>query len=70
MQDPVSQVFQIIRNKAVSDNSSTVTLNSIQAILISKGIPINAMNQCLREYSELGVLEVNDDRTVVTLITQ
>jgi DNA replication licensing factor MCM7 len=67
--DPVTVVYDVIRNHSQSTNNTRVNIADIQGMIISKGGTPQAIKQCLDEYEALNVWTVNNSRTAVTFIT-
>ena len=66
--DPISVVYQIIRNHAQSTGSPAVHVATILPMVLSRGRTQEDLEQCLEEYESLNVWFVNDARTIIRFV--
>jgi DNA replication licensing factor MCM7 len=66
--DPVTIVYDIIRNHSQSINNKVVKLSDVQNLIVSRGATPQAVQKCLEEYESLNVWNVNNAKTVVTFM--
>lgn len=65
--DPITQVYQIIISKSKNSGSPTVRLVDVEPMLLARNLGKTVLQSCLKEYSELGIFELNHDQTVITV---
>ena len=58
----------MIREMAPSTGVKSVKLSDVQEIVTSKGFRPDLLQQCIEEYEELNVWQVNTARTRLTFI--
>ncbi len=63
--DVISKIFITIRDYATSTNSDEVNLKMCEAMVLRKGYTAEQLQNCLEEYANLSVLQVNSSRTHV-----
>jgi len=66
--NPTDQIYQMIREMAPSTGVKSVKLSDVQEIVTSKGFRPDLLQQCIEEYEELNVWQVNTARTRLTFI--
>ena len=64
-EDVISKIFITIRDYATSTNSDEVDLKMCEAMVLRKGYTAEQLQNCLEEYGELSVLQVNSSRSRV-----
>jgi DNA replication licensing factor MCM7 len=64
-QDITSKIFTTIRDYATSTNSSEVDLKMCEAMVLRKGYTAEQLQNCLEEYEELSVIQINSNRTQI-----
>jgi DNA replication licensing factor MCM7 len=62
-EDITSKIFTTIRDYATSTNSSEVDLKICEAMVLRKGYTAEQLSNCLEEYEDLSVIQVNSNRT-------
>ena len=68
MDDPISVVYQIIRNHAQATGSPAVHISTILPMVLSRGRTQEDLENCLEEYESLNVWFVNDSRTILRFV--
>jgi len=68
-EDVLSRIFNIIRDYSNSSNSNTVEMKLAEAMVIRKGFTVQQMQSCLEEYEALEVIQINQTRTQIHLIS-
>jgi DNA replication licensing factor MCM7 len=66
--DPISIVYQIIRNHAQSTGSPAVKIAQILPMVLSRGRTQEDLDRCIEEYEALNVWFVNPQRTLVRFV--
>ncbi|OMJ92967.1 hypothetical protein SteCoe_4188 [Stentor coeruleus] len=66
--DPISAVFKIIREECKKGENQTSSKTAILKRVVGKGYSENELNQALETYSDLNVIMLNRDATLITLI--
>ena len=66
--DPVSAVYQIIRNHAQATASPAVHVSTILPMVLSRGRTQQDLDECIEAYENLNVWFVNDARTLIRFI--
>lgn len=66
--DPISAVFKIIREECKKGENQTTSKTAILKRVVGKGYSENELNQALETYSDLNVIMLNRDATLITLI--
>ena len=66
--DPISVVYQIIRNHAQATGSPAVHISTILPMVLSRGRTQEDLENCLEEYESLNVWFVNDSRTILRFV--
>ena len=61
--DPISDIYNIIRNKAKFSNSKIVKVNEIESTVLAKGFKGSDLGKCLDEYESINIWSVNEDKT-------
>ena len=67
--DPVSVVYQIIREHARANRLPAVNVSEILPKVLSRGRTKEDLERCMGEYEELDVWQVNADRTIIRFVT-
>ncbi|KAK3233175.1 Mcm2-7 hexameric complex component [Cymbomonas tetramitiformis] len=63
-QDPVTQVFGILRDEAHRQNSSKVDYAKAMRLIAAKGIREDMLEACLQEYASLNVWQLDADNNI------
>ena len=66
--DPISIVYQIIRNHAQVTGEPAVKIATILPMVLSRGRTREELERCIGEYEELNVWFVDDARTMVRFV--
>jgi DNA replication licensing factor MCM7 len=66
--DPISEIYNIIRNKAKSSNSKIVKVNEIESSVLAKGFKGSDLGKCLDEYSAIDIWMVSEDKTEIEFL--
>jgi len=66
--DPVSVVYQIIREHARANRLPAVNVSEILPKVLSRGRTKEDLERCMAEYEELDVWQVNADRTIIRFV--
>ena len=66
--DPVSVVYQIIREHARANRLPAVNVSEILPKVLSRGRTKEDLERCMGEYEELDVWQVNADRTIIRFV--
>ena len=66
--DPISVVYQIIRNHAQSTGEAAVKIANILPMVLSRGRTAQDLDDCIAEYEALNVWFVDDARTMIRFI--
>ena len=66
--DPISIVYNIIRNHANQTGDPAVKVDTILPMVLSRGRTAADLEHCLEEYEKLDVWFVNKQRTLVRFI--
>lgn len=61
-EDVVSNIYSIIRDFSALQRQEMLSYPAIEGMVVKKGFSVQQLQQTLQEYSELGVLKVDDDR--------
>ncbi|CAM9334782.1 unnamed protein product [Choristocarpus tenellus] len=67
-QDVTSRIYNIIRDYAEGRDTSRVGFKTAEAMVVRKGFSMEQLQNCLDEYTDLNVLQVNADRTQIDFI--
>jgi len=62
----IDRIYNLIRE--LSDEGRTVRMADIVERCTSKGFTHDQINECIEEYEELNVWQVNQARTTVTFV--
>ena len=68
--DPISIVYNIIRNHANLSGQPAVHVSDILPQVLSRGRTAEDLQRCLAEYEKLDVWFVNPDRTLIRFISE
>ena len=66
--DPISVVYQIIRNHAQVTGDPAVKISTILPMVLSRGRTREDLDHCIEEYEALNVWFVDDARTMIRFI--
>ena len=66
--DPVSAIYEIIRNLAVQEEEIQIQLSDIIPRVIAKGYTQQQLKKCLDEYENFGVWTVAADQSYLTFV--
>lgn len=66
--DVTSKIFTTIRDYATSTNSVEVDLKICEAMVLRKGYTAEQLQNCLEEYTDLHVIQVDSDRTHIHIL--
>lgn len=66
--DPISDIYEIIRSKANESKNSEVKINDVQPTILSKGYKLSDLNNCLKEYEDINIWMVNEDKSVLRFL--
>jgi len=66
VQTVTDQIYSLIRE--ISGESKTVKITDITERCVAKGYKPDAVEECLEEYEELNVWQVNQARTKITFV--
>ena len=66
--DPISIVYQIIRNHAQASGDAAVKISTILPMVLSRGRTQEDLDRCIEEYEALNVWFVNPQRTLIRFI--
>jgi len=69
-EDVTSRIFNIIKDYSTASRSERIEMRLCEAMVIRKGFTGQQLHECLEEYSNLGILQVNATRTQVEFINQ
>jgi DNA replication licensing factor MCM7 len=68
--DVTSKIFEIIRTSvSLSGNKEQVELSKLEPMILRKGFTQEQLEVCLKEYEDLEIIQVNSNRTIVTVFT-
>lgn len=65
-QSTVDKIFYVIRE--VAGSNKVVKISDIKEQCISKGYQPDQVDECIEEYEELNVWQVNQARTTITFV--
>ena len=57
--DQNSRIFGVLRDSALAAGDTTLDFRTVEAQVLKRGFTAEAFFQCLEEYTELGVLQVD-----------
>lgn len=60
--DQASRIFGVLRDAALAAGSTTLDFRAVEAQVLKRGFTTEAFFQCLEEYAELQVLDVDQVR--------
>lgn len=66
--DPISIVYQVIRNHAQATGDAAVKIATILPMVLSRGRTQEDLDNCIKEYEDLNVWFVDDARTMIRFI--
>ena len=66
--DPISVVYQIIREHARTNRLPAVNVSEILPKVLSRGRTKEDLERCMSEYEELDVWQVNADHTIIRFV--
>eukprot|EP01028_Stygiella_incarcerata_P001710 TRINITY_DN1314_c0_g1_i1.p1 TRINITY_DN1314_c0_g1~~TRINITY_DN1314_c0_g1_i1.p1 ORF type:complete len:756 (+),score=209.29 TRINITY_DN1314_c0_g1_i1:252-2270(+) len=66
--DAVSAIYSVIRDHALATGQETVTVSSILPKVLARGYTEAQLNQCLHEYEDINVFQMNMDRTEIRFV--
>lgn len=69
-QDPISAVYEIIKQYCERNQVYTVNLADITNSVLAKGYKQSDIADCVKEYEDLGILMTNEERTAITFVQQ
>ncbi|CAB9519862.1 Zygotic DNA replication licensing factor mcm3 [Seminavis robusta] len=67
-EDATSRIFNILRDYATVQNSTSVALKTCEAMVLRKGFTAQQLQTCLEEYQALDIIQVNSARTQVFFV--
>ncbi|CAH1782437.1 unnamed protein product [Owenia fusiformis] len=68
VQSSMDQIFSVIREMLSSAGSKTLKMADISEHCVSKGFKPNQIEECIDEYENLNVFQVNTARTKLTMV--
>eukprot|EP00744_Colponema_vietnamica_P026394 GILI01039135.1.p1 GENE.GILI01039135.1~~GILI01039135.1.p1 ORF type:complete len:229 (+),score=63.75 GILI01039135.1:99-689(+) len=66
--DPMSAIFDIIRDVAARQNKLTVSYDEVEGRVLAKGYSSAQLKDCLDEYESLSIWSVDDTRSNITFL--
>lgn len=67
-EDIMSRIFHIVRDYATVSGAKEVELKLCEAMVLRKGFTQQQLNDCLKEYETLQVIQINRTRTHIYFI--
>ena len=64
-EDALSTIYAIIRDYATEQKQDTVNYATVQTMVIRRGFTNRQLEEAVKEYGGLGVLQVNENRTSI-----
>lgn len=66
-EDPISSIFNLIRDHTQVRSLTQVRYNDIEKMVLNAGFTSNQLKTTIQEYSNLGILNIDDDNTTITI---
>lgn len=79
LEDASSSIFNMIRDSLNNSimvrmnngiNKRVIAYGALESMIVQNGFTTNQFLNCLREYSELGILAIDSERTQIELICE
>ena len=65
-EDYVSAIWNLMRDYTQIHNTTSISYNLVEAMVLNTGYTVQQLKTCLNEYSNLGVIEANMEAMIIT----
>lgn len=66
-EDSITQVYNTLRDLCSKSGTEGVSFSVALNAVLLKGLTERQLLECIEEYEDLGVLSLNDDKTLITI---